>query len=162
MPKKKSVAEAVPEAETTHEPVIETLPETATATEEPAPEPAKKKSKKKAKLPSGNATLADIAAGYLEHMADAGKSDGTVSSYRMELKTATSELGEETPIADLTVERVQEFFDSPRVTKLRSGKSKAKPSIDKTRRVLRLALVWAAERGIIAQAPIPEPEAAKA
>jgi len=32
-------------------------------------------------------------------------------------------------------------------------------SIDKTRRVLRLALVWASERGIISKAPIPEAEA---
>jgi hypothetical protein len=157
MPKKKKVAEALPEAEITNDTTTEVQPETATATEESAPEPQKKaKAKKKAKLPSGNATLADVAAGYLTHMEEAGKSDGTVSSYRMELKTATSELGEETPVADLTTERVREYFESPRVTKLRSGKAKAKPSIDKTRRVLRLALVWAAERGIVATAPIPE------
>jgi hypothetical protein len=80
----------------------------------------------------------------------------------MELKTAAAELGEDTPIADITPERVQAFFDSKRVTKLRSGKNKAKPSIDKTRRVLRLALCWAAERGIVAKAPLPEePVAAK-
>ena len=163
MGKKKNVAEAVPEAEITNETPIETQPETATATE-PAPEaepPKKAKSKKKAKVPSGNATLADIAAGYLAHMEEAGKSDGTISSYRMELKTAMDEIGEATPAADITTERVQEFFDCKRVTKLRSGKSKAKPSIDKTRRVLRLALVWAAERGIVATAPIPEPPPAK-
>ncbi len=155
--KTKNQAEAAPEAETTNETVIETAPETATATELPK----KTKGKKKAKLPSGTATLADIAAGYLAHMEEAGKSDGTISSYRVELKTATSELGETTPVADITVERVQEFFNSARVTKLRSGKSKARPSIDKTRRVLRLALVWAAERGIVATTPIPEPAPAK-
>jgi hypothetical protein len=162
MPKKKNVAEATPEAETTNETVIETQPEAATATE-PAPEaePPKKKGKKKAKVPSGTATLADIAAGYLAHMEEAGKSEGTTSSYRMELKTAMDELGETTPVADITVQRVQEYFDSRRVTKLRSGKNKAKPSVDKTRRVLRLALCWAAERGIIEKAPIPEPEPAK-
>jgi hypothetical protein len=163
MGKKKNVAEAAPEAETTNETVIEALPETATATEPaPEPEPPKKtKGKKKAKLPSGNATLADVVAGYLAHMEEAGKSDGTISSYRMELKTAMDELGETTPVAEITTDRVQEYFDSKRVTKLRSGKNKAKPSIDKTRRVLRLALVWAAERGIVAKAPIPEPVPAK-
>ncbi len=160
MGKKKNVAEA----ETTNEPVIETVPETATATEEPAPEaepPKKAKGKKKAKVPSGNATLADVAAGYLAGMEEAGKSDGTISSYRMELKTAMDEIGETTPVADLTPDRVREYFESRRVTKLRSGKSKAKPSIDKTRRVLRLALCWAAERGIVATAPVPEPSLAK-
>ncbi len=152
MGKKKNVAEA----ETTNEPVIETVPETATATEEPAPEaepPKKAKGKKKAKVPSGNATLADVAAGYLAGMEEAGKSDGTISSYRMELKTAMDEIGETTPVADLTPDRVREYFESRRVTKLRS--------VDKTRRVLRLALCWAAERGIVATAPVPEPSLAK-
>jgi hypothetical protein len=51
------------------------------------------------------------------------------------------EIGADTPVSTLTPERVQEYFDRKRVTKLRSGKAKAKPSIDKTRRVLRLAPV---------------------
>ena len=161
--KKADAAQA--EATTTNETPIgipsETQPETAVATEEPAPEAeppkkGKRGGKKKAAAPSGTATLADVAAGYLAHMESEGKSDGTISSYRMELKTAAAELGEETPIADLTPERVQVFFDCKRVTKLRSGKNKAKPSVDKTRRVLRLALVWAADSGILAKAPIPE------
>jgi hypothetical protein len=155
MPKKKKVAEALPEAERTNEAQLETA--TATEPVSEAEPPKKGKGKKRARVPSGNATLADVAAGYLTYMEEAGKSEGTVSSYRMELRTAMSELGEGTPIAEITVERVQKFFESPRVTKLRSGKAKAKPSVDKTRRVLRLALVWAAERGIVAVAPIPEP-----
>ena len=145
------------------EPASDAQPETATATE-PAPEtpaPKKTKPKKKKAGTPGPATLADVAAGYLAHMEEAGKSDGTISSYRMELKTAADELGEETPIAEITPEKVAEYFACRRVTKLRSGKNKAKPSIDKTRRVLRLALVWAEERGIVAKAPLPEPEPAK-
>jgi hypothetical protein len=164
MAKKKQVAEATPEAVITNDQTIEAQPETATATEEPAPEaepPKKAKGKKKAKLPTGNATLADIAAGYLEDMEAKGKSSGTISSYGMELRTAMTELGETTPVAEITVERVHEFFTSKRVTKLRSGKNKSQLSIDKTRRVLRLALCWAAERGILATAPIPEPTPAK-
>jgi hypothetical protein len=156
MPKKKA-AETTIEAEiTTNELTTETQPETATATEEATP---KKKRKKAASEPAliGTATLADIAAGYLADMQAKGKSDGTVSSYRMELKTAMDELGGATPIAEITVERVQAYFASKRVTKLRSGKNKSQLSIDKTRRVLRLALCWAAERGIVEKAPIPEP-----
>ena len=161
MPKKKNVAEATPEAMPAAEITNET---TAEMQPEPAPEaepPKKAKGKKKAKVPSGNATLADVSAAYLAHMEDAGKSNGTIASYGMELKTAMTELGEATPVAELTPDRVQEYFTSKRVTKLRSGKNKSQLSIDKTRRVLRLALVWAAERGIIAQAPIPEPTPAK-
>jgi hypothetical protein len=163
MGRKKKADAAQADATTTNqtpiEATVETQPETAVATE-PAPEaeppkPKKAKAKKKAAVP-GTATLADIAAGYLVHMEEAGKSDGTISSYRMELRTAALELGEDTPIQDITPEKVGAFFESKRVTKLRSGKNKAKPSIDKTRRVLRLALVWAEERGILAKAPLPE------
>ena len=162
MGKKKQAAEATPEAEITNEPVVEAQPEAAIATEAPAPEPPKKpKGKKKASKLSGDATLADVSAAYLAHMEDEGKSNGTIASYGMELKTAMGELGEETRVADLTPERVGEFYTSKKVTKLRSGKNKSQLSIDKTRRVLRLALVWAAERGIIGKAPLPETEAAK-
>ena len=161
MPKKK-VAEEMPEAEITNEATTEMQPETTTATVEPAPEPKPKKGrKKKVSIPSGTATLADISAAYLAHMEEAGKSNGTIASYSMELRVAQDELGETTLVADLTPEHVGEFFTSKRVTKLRSGKNKSQLSIDKTRRVLRLALVWAAERGIIAQAPIPELTPAK-
>ena len=157
MPKKK-VAEAIPEAEITNEATSEAQPETATTTEEPPPEPKPKKARKKKEAAiSGVATLADISAAYLAHMENEGKSNGTIASYGMELRVAQDELGKGTPIGDLTPERVGEYFACKRVTKLRSGKAKSQLSIDKTRRVLRLALVWAAERGIIEKAPIPEP-----
>jgi hypothetical protein len=164
MGRKKKTDETQAENATTNETPIEAPVETqaAPAAEEPAPEAeqpkkTKKESRKKAAAVPGNATLADVCAGYLAHMETEGKSDGTISSYRMELKTAMAELGEETPAADLTLDRVRAYFTSKRVMKLRSGKNKSQLSIDKTRRVLRLALVWSAERGIVAKAPIPEP-----
>jgi hypothetical protein len=164
--KKKEVAdaaqaEAVTTTEAPSESPVETQPETAIATE-PAPEaPAPKKAKRK-KSVAGVTTLADLAVAYAVDMEEQqGKSDGTIASYKMELKTAMAELGEETPLADLSPERVQDFFTCKRVTKLRSGKAKSQLSIDKTRRVLRLALVWAEERGIVKKAPLPEAEPAK-
>jgi len=167
MGKKKSKADATQaEATTTYETPIETAepqPETAVATE-PAHEtepPKTGKGKRKVAI-SGVATLLDLAAAYAAHMETEGKSDGTIASYKMELKAAMAELGEETPLADLTPEKVEGFFKSKRVTKLRSGKNKSQLSIDKTRRVLRLALVWAENSGVIAKAPLPEPESAKA
>jgi len=157
--KKADAAQA--EATTTNETPIETQVEAAieqaVAGTEPAPEPPKRGKKKKAAAPSGTATLADLAAAYLAHMENEGKSDGTISSYRMELKTAMAELGEDTPIAGITPDQVQAFFTSKRVTKLRSGKNKSQLSIDKTRRVLRLSLVWAVDSGVLAKAPLPEP-----
>lgn len=105
-------------------------------------------------------SLAELSGKYLEHMEREGKSQGTCFSYGMELRAAQTELGAETLVAMLTVKDVQKFFDSPRVTKLRSGKPKSQLSIDKTRRVLRLALVWAAQKGWIESAPIPGDEKA--
>jgi hypothetical protein len=106
-------------------------------------------------------TLVQLASKYVEHMEQDGKSLGTCFSYSMELKAAQNELGAETPIASLTAEAIEKFNKSKRVTRLKSGKPKSQLSIDKTRRVLRLALAWAAQSGLIAASPIPaknEPE----
>jgi hypothetical protein len=65
---------------------------------------------------------------------------GTVFSQCLELNLALSELGEETNVADLFVERVGEFFACRRVTKTRSGRPKSQLAVDKSRRVLRQAL----------------------
>ncbi len=146
-----------PDAVSTTEAPAEAPTETTTVTEaEPEPPAERKPKKGKRKETTGALTLADLSERYLAHLAEGEWSGGTIASYTMELKTAMGEIGADTLVADLTPERVQEYFDCKRVTKLRSGKPKAKPSIDKTRRVLRLALVWAEERGIVEKAPLPE------
>ena len=160
--KKKTEAETTTteiQTEATIAQAVEPAPEHA-ATETPAPEPKPRKPRKKKDAPiTGVATLADLAAAYQVQMESDGKSAGTIASYGMELRLAQEELGAETPLAELTPEKVQTFYDSKRVTKLRSGRQKSQLSIDKTTRVLRLALVWAAERKIIERAPLPEVEA---
>jgi hypothetical protein len=132
-------------------PVIE-VP--ATETLAPAPKP------KKTKKPKGEITLEELATRYLAHLDEVGKSQGTAFSYRLELTTALDELGRETKLADLTPARVLEFFTSDRVMKTRTGVAKARPTFLKTQRVLRLALVWAAESGLVEKAPVPEDAAA--
>jgi hypothetical protein len=158
--KKKNEAGTTTTIETPSEPA-ESSAEPIAPEATPDPEPARPKKSRKKSVPSGIATLADLAAAYAVQMENDGKSNGTIASYSMELKLAQDELGAETPLADLTPAKVETFFNSKRVTKLRSGKQKSQLSIDKTRRVLRLALVWAAERGIIERARLPEPTEAK-
>ena len=106
--------------------------------------------------PAAGPTLQDACEAYLKHMDKTGKSSGTISSYTMELRLAQEELGEDTPLADLTPEKVASYFACRRVTKLKSGRAKSQLSIDKTCRVLRLALVHAADKGLIERAPLPE------
>lgn len=100
-------------------------------------------------------TLADMAEGYLRSLEGAGKSRGTVLSYSMDLALALRHLGDDTQLGTLTEGAVAEFFACDAVTKTRTGKPKAEVSIAKTRRILRLALQWAADRGWIADAPLP-------
>jgi len=135
------------------EPAVEPAIQAATAPEAPASKPPKKKNAPK---PKADLTLADLAERYIKHLEDAGKSPGTCASYGAELKLAIKHLGAETPIASITPEMVTEYFDSKPVTKLRTGKKKSQLSIDKSRRVLRLALVYAADRKWITDAPIPD------
>jgi hypothetical protein len=126
----------------------------ARTSEAPAP-----KTKKSKKTPKPDITLEDLAAKFLQHLEDAGKSNGTLFSYKLELITALAELGKDTNVAELTPARVLDYFVSDRVTRTRAGVQKAKPTIDKCRRVLRMALQWAEDSGLIAQAPLPEASA---
>jgi hypothetical protein len=136
---------------------VEASPEAVEAAAPETTTPAPKT--KAARKPKADLTLADLAGRYIKHIEDQGKSPGTCSSYGAELKLACKEIGAGTKVADITPEMVTEYFESKPVTKLRSGKKKSQLSIDKTRRVLRLALCYAAEKKLIASAPIPEPAA---
>jgi hypothetical protein len=100
-------------------------------------------------------TLADAAASYLAGLDADGAGDGTISSYGAELKMAMKHLGAETLLEDLSIDAVAAFYKSDAVTKTRTGKVKSQLTIDKTRRVLRLALLWAQDKNMIAAAPIP-------
>ena len=65
-------------------------------------------------------------------------------------------LGRGVAMSDLTPERVLQDFTCDRVMKTRTGVAKARPTFLKTQRVLRLALVWAQEAGLVEKAPLPE------
>ena len=139
----------------------EPAPDTAPAPgSEPDPasesEPQPKKAAKTKKAKPSDITLATLAERYLAHLDEVGKSQGTLFSYRLELVVAMDEIGADTKLGDLTPARVLEFFVCDRVMKTRTGVAKARPTFEKTRRVLRQALVYAAEIGLIAKAPLPE------
>jgi hypothetical protein len=127
---------------------------------EVAPEPKPKKPKaKKAAKPAGTdaeLTMLDLAERYLAKLEADGKSQGTLFSYRMELKLALDAIGEKTRVRTLKPAKVREFFDSDVVNKTRTGVPKSPLSIAKTQRVLRQALIHAVELGVIEKAPLPE------
>lgn len=150
MGKKKQTKE-VATIETTEVATVETPVAT-----EPVAEPAPKKGrKKKDPTPRVEVTLAQACEGYVRAIEDAGKSQGTVFSYRLELVVAQKELGADTLLCDLTTDRVAEYFASDRVNKTRTGVLKARVSVLKAQRVLRQALQWAASAGLVERAPVP-------
>jgi hypothetical protein len=156
MAKKKTVNEEVAVAEIEQPTIASGVEQTpAPANDDLTP----KKKAKKPKTVTTDITLEDLAAKYLQHLEDTGKSNGTLFSYKLELITALDELGKDTKLADLTPTRVLEYFLSDRVTRTRAGVQKAKPTVDKCRRVLRMALQWAEDSGLVAQAPLPEASA---
>ncbi|MBK8172773.1 MAG: hypothetical protein IPK60_20885 [Sandaracinaceae bacterium] len=113
---------------------------------------ARKNSKNTANALNSTLTLAELGARYIAQMEEQGKSVGTCFSYLMELKLAQSELGGETLVSALTSDAIAKFNTCSRVMKLKTGRAKSQLSIDKTRRVLRLALTWAHQAGLVAEA----------
>ena len=132
------------------------LPGKNEAAKEPEPPAATDTGPDRATGGKATVTMDELAEAYLKGLEEAGKSRGTVFGYSIDLALAVRHFGEKAKLSGLTQKKITAYFESDAVTKTRSGKPKAKPTIDKARRVLRLALVWAAEQGWIAAAPIPE------
>ncbi len=105
-----------------------------------------------------NATLANAATGFLAAIEAEGASEATIAGYRRELAVAMAHFGEGKLLALIQPHEVQRFYECPAVMVARDGSPKAKPSFDRTRRVLRLALCWAVEQGLIESAPLPDAE----
>lgn len=118
---------------------------------------AKKPATKKGAATPGM-TLEDLAAKWLAQLEKDGKSESTVFSYRQDLRTAIKALGADTKLSALTPQKVGSYFNSDTVTKKRNGKPRTQRTIDKTRRVLRMALEWAETKGFVEKAPIPAKE----
>jgi site-specific recombinase XerD len=128
-------------------------------TKDDAPKAKKAKAAKKTAKPTW--TLTETALTYLESLKAARKSESTINAYAADLDLATEVLGAETPIAALTPADVERFNASQQVTTTKSGRAKAQPTIDRSRRVFRLALTFAEQQGAIEAVPIEAKPRAK-
>lgn len=100
-------------------------------------------------------TLGDLCERYLKRLEKIGKSRGTVFSYSIDLGIATRHFGKDRAVDTITKDEVAAYLGCAAVTKKRGGASKAKPSIDKARRVFRFVLEFAAAQGLLAESPLP-------
>jgi hypothetical protein len=151
-PKRKRAKQSAPVA-TSAAPTTE-APTEPTAPDEPAQAPKRGRGRKR--KPSA-ITLATLTERYLANLVADQRSDATVGAYKSDLAIAQRVLGAETAIDAITPKDVALFNASDEVLLARSGAEKAKPTIDRTRRVLRLALDYAEAEGWIMTTPCVEP-----
>jgi len=64
--------------------------------------------------------------------------------------------GADRKLAGILAPHVGKFFKSDALLKLPNGKKRAKPTVDKTRRVFRMFLIWAKETSRIDKLPLPK------
>lgn len=98
---------------------------------------------------------------FLQSLKDEGKNKRTVEVYGRCLQTAVGYFGEDKQLSKLTPATIGTFFKSDAFLKKPNGKDKSDITTCQGRRVLRLMLVWANERGYIADIPLPKAEMRK-
>ena len=101
-------------------------------------------------------TLHEAAQAYLEHLRAQGKKERTLLTYGMDVKQMEAFFGADRKLKSILTPHVGKFLKSDVLLKLPNGKDRAKPTVDKTIRVLRMFLIWAKETGRIDNLPLPK------
>ncbi|BBO89855.1 hypothetical protein [Desulfosarcina ovata] len=100
--------------------------------------------------------LHEAAKAYIEHLRTQGKTERTLYTYGKDFEQIEAFFGAERKLTSILVPHVGKFFKSDALLKLQNGKERAKPTVDKTKRVLRMFLIWAKETGRIDKLPLPK------
>lgn len=124
---------------------------------------------KKAACQTGSWKLAQAGEAFLARLANEAASPSTIGAYKADLGIALAVLGESREVDAITRAAIERFDAHEKVTATKNGKPKAGPTIERTRRVLRLVLKEAQAAGYIADLPFerrkkksaPEQEAQK-
>ncbi len=103
-----------------------------------------------------NDTLHEAAQAYLEHLKGEGKKERTLYTYGKDFKQIEAFFGASRKLTGILAPQVGKFFRSAALLKLPSGKERSRPTVEKTKRVLRMFLVWAHETGRIDKLPLPK------
>ena len=101
-------------------------------------------------------TLHEATQAYLEHLKGEGKKERTLYTYGKDLEQIEAFFGASRKLTGILAPRVGKFFRSDALLKLPSGKKRSQPTVEKTKRVLRMLLVWAHETGRIDKLPLPK------
>ena len=101
-------------------------------------------------------TLHEAAQIYLAHLKTQGKKERTLYTYGRDFLQIEAHFAADRKLNTILPQHVGKFFKSDELLKLPDGKPRAKPTVDKTKRVLRMFLVWAKETGRIDKLPLPK------
>ena len=103
-------------------------------------------------------TLKDACEAYIGHMKEKGQSTSTLGTIQRTLALLVEEMGENKEVGKILTVHVDKFFKSERATQ-QPGKDGLKPraqaSILQIRRIVRMALVYWHEQGLISKVPVP-------
>jgi hypothetical protein len=101
-------------------------------------------------------TLHEAAKAYIEHLRTQGKTERTLYTYGKDFEQIEAFFGAERKLSAILTPHVGKFFKSDALLKLPSGKEGAKATLEKTKRVLRMFLIWAKDTGRIKKLPLPK------
>ena len=103
-----------------------------------------------------NETLHQAAQAYLEHLRTQGKKERTLYTYGKDFEQIEAFFGAERKLSSVLIPHVGKFFKSDALLKLPNGRERSAPTVEKTKRVLRMFLIWAKDTGRIDKLPLPK------
>jgi len=92
-------------------------------------------------------TLHQATQAYLEHLRSQGKKERTLYTYGKDFEQIEGFFGSERKLSAILTPHVGKFFKSDALLKLPSGRERSQPTVEKTKRVLRMFLIWASSPG---------------
>ena len=102
-------------------------------------------------------TLHEAAAAYMKHLESEGKSSRTLYTYAKDFEQIEAFFGPDRKLKSILPGHVGKFFKSDELLKVeKTGRPRAKATIEKTKRVFRMFLVWAVETKRIPKLPLPK------
>lgn len=101
-------------------------------------------------------TLQEAAREYLDHLREQGKSTRTLYTYGKDLEQIMAFFGPERDISTIVLPQVGKFLKSDALLKLPNGRERAFKTVEKTKRVFRMFMCWAFQRGYTNKQPFPK------
>ena len=98
---------------------------------------------------------------FLKYLTDEGKNERTVAVYGRCLENVATHFGADKPLGKLTPATIGTFFKSDALLKKPNGKAKSEITVTQNKRVFRMLLVWAQEKGFLTEVPLPKSEMKK-